>query len=242
MKSTLSKRSASRLGNVLARAARAAGLIQDVISIPNGSIVSIASGYAAAINITAMTNASPAVATATNTYAVGDFIEINCSWSGLNNKVVRVSAASGTTFTLEGIDTTNTSRFPSGGGVGTARKVTGYTTLSQIIDSNSSGGEQQFFTGQTLDADTQFEIPTVKTPSRLTFGVADDVTLPGHILAKAANDDGLKRAVKITLKSGGVISHNALISIGDTPSLTVNEVMQIQATMALLAPATRYAS
>ena len=77
MKSMKSSRLASRLGNFLSAAARAAGFAQGVISIPNGSVVAIASGYAAPVSITAISNASPAVATATNTYAVGDFIEIN---------------------------------------------------------------------------------------------------------------------------------------------------------------------
>jgi hypothetical protein len=212
------------------------------LSLPNGSIVAIAAAYATALNVTAASNASQCVLTVTNTYAVGDFVEVTSGWSGLNNKVLRVGAVSGTTVTLEGFDTTATARFPALGGIGTVRKITSYTQLAQILSSESSGGEQNYATVQFLESDGQTEIPTFKTPTRITFGVGDDVTLPGYILAKAANDDGAQRAVKVSLKSGGVLSYNAFVSIGDTPSLTVNEVMQIPCTLALRTSPVRYAT
>lgn len=211
------------------------------VSIPNGAIIGMASGYGIAVNITAISNASPAVATtAANTFAIGDFLEVTSGWSALNGRVVRAAAVSGTSVTLEGIDTTSVARYPVGGGVGSIRKVTGYTQLAQILTSASSGGEQQFLTYQFLEADNQTQIPTNKSAAALTFGVADDITQPGYILAKTANDDRVPRAVKITLKGGGIISHNAYISVSDTPSLNANELMQIDVTMSLVAVPVRY--
>ena len=86
------------------------------IQLPNGATVAIASGYAAALAISAISNAFPAVATtAANTFAIGDFVELTSGWGNLTNKVVRLSAATATTATLEGIDTTSLVRFPAGG-------------------------------------------------------------------------------------------------------------------------------
>jgi hypothetical protein len=211
------------------------------VSLPNGSVVSIASGYAAAIAVSAVSNALPAVATtATNTYASGDFLEVTSGWSRLTNKIVRLSAATATSATLEGVDTSLTSIYPALQGVGSVRKITGWTQLAQILSSSSSGGEQQFTEFQFLESDSQKRLPTVKSAAGITFSVADDPTLAGYILAAAANDDRLPRAVKVTLPSGSVILYNAYISLNKTPSLTVNEVMACEVTLSLLAEVQRY--
>ena len=81
-----------------------------------------------------------------------------------------------------------------------------------------------------------------KSAAGLSFQVADDPTLAGYILASTANDDRLKRAVKITLPSGAVIYYNAYISLNKTPSLTVNSIMAVEVTLSLLAEPVRYAS
>jgi len=212
------------------------------ISLPNGALVAIASGYAAAVNITALSNASAAVATATNTLTAGDLVEITSGWSRLTDKVVRVTTVSGTAFTLEGYDTSLTTIYPSGAGTGSFRKISGWTQLSQILSSSSSGGEQQFLDYQLLEADAQKRIPTYKAPSGLSFSVADDPSLAGYILVSAANDDRLPRAVRITLPNGAILLYNAFVSINKTPSMTVNEIMACEVTLSLKAEPIRYAT
>jgi hypothetical protein len=211
------------------------------VSLPNGAIIGIASAYGAVTPITVLTNASPAVATATaHGYANGDFIEITSGWSRLTNKVVRITGITANTFNLEGIDTTLTTIYPAGTGIGSARKVTGYTQLAQILSSSSSGGEQQFLEYQFLESDSQKRIPTFKSAAGLTFSVADDISQPGFQLAVVANDDRLQRAVKITLPSASILSYNAFISVNKTPSLTVNELMACELTLSLQAEPVRY--
>ncbi len=212
------------------------------VSLPNGALVSIAATYAALAPITAISNASPAVVTATNTLSVGDFVEITSGWSRLTGKIVRVSAASGTTFTLEGYDTSLTTIYPAGGGTGFFRKILTWTQLSQILSSSSSGGEMSFLEYQTLEADSQKRIPTVKSAAGLSFSVADDPSLPGFILVSAANDDRLPRAVKIDLPSQAKILYCGYLSVNRTPSLTVNEIMACEVTLSMIAEPVRYIS
>lgn len=214
------------------------------ISLPNGALVAIASGYGAAKDMTALTNASPAVATleASHGVIVGDILEVTSGWSRLTDKIVRASAVSTNDVSLEGIDTILTSIYPAAGGTGTVREITGWTQLSQILSSASNGGEQQFLEYQLLEADAQKRIPTAKNAAGLSFTVADDPTLAGYILASTANDDRLPRAVKITLPSGAVILYNAYISLNKTPSLSVNAIMAVEVTLSLLAEPIRYTS
>lgn len=213
------------------------------VSLPNGSIVAIASGYGSPVTVSAITNANPGVATATaHGFADGDYIEVTSGWSRLTDKIVRVDAPATDSFSLEGINTTSTTIYPSGGGAGSAREITGWTQLSQILDSSSTGGEQQFTEYQFLEADAQKRIPTFKSAAGITFTIADDPALAGYILAKEANDDREPRAVRITLPNGGILLYNAYISLSVIPSLTVNEVMGVEVTLSLLSEPVRYAS
>jgi hypothetical protein len=213
------------------------------VTLPNGSIVAIASGYGTPITTTAVSNANPAVATAAaHGLTDGDFIEITSGWSRANSKVVRVDAATTGTFAWEGIYASSTQRYPAGSGTGSVREVTGFTQLAQIVGSTSEGGEQQFTTYQFLEADSEVRIPTNKSAAGITFTVADDPTLAGYILAQAANDDRLARAVRVTLPNGSVLLYNCYVSLSPIPSLTVNEIMTVEVTLSLLAEPVRYAS
>jgi hypothetical protein len=214
------------------------------VRVPNGSLIHIASGYGAVKIMSAVTNANPAVATleASHGVIVSDILEVTSGWSRLTDKIVRVSAVATNDVTLEGYSTTLTSIYPPGNGVGTVREITGWTQLTQILQSGSNGGEQQFLEYQFLEGDAQKRIPTFKNAAGLTFSVGDDDTLAGYILAAAANDDRLQRAVRITLPSGALLFYNAYISLNKTPSLTVNELMAVEVTLSLLNEPVRYAS
>lgn len=214
------------------------------VSLPNGSLVAIASTYGAVKAMTAVTNANPAVATlaASHGIVVNDIMEVTSGWSRLTDKIVRASVVSTNDVSLEGIDTSLTSIYPAAGGTGSIREVTAWTQLSQILESSTSGGEQNFTEYQFLEADAKKRIPTFKSPSGIALKVADDPTLAGYILASTANDDRLQRAVRITLPSGSILFYNAYISLNKTPSLTVNEINAVEVTLSLLAEPVRYAS
>lgn len=214
------------------------------ISLPNGAIVSIASGYGAAKTMSALTNANPGVATLQSSHGVstGEYIEVTSGWSRLTDKIVRAGTVSTNDVPLEGYNTSSTTIYPAGAGTGSVREITGWTQLSQILSSSSNGGEQQFLEYQFLESDAQKRIPTYKSAAGLTISIADDPSLAGYILAAEANDDRLPRAVKVVLPNGAIILYNAYISLNKTPSLTVNEIMAVELTLSLLNEPVRYAS
>lgn len=214
------------------------------VSLPNGALIAIASGYGATKAMSAISNANPGVSTleAAHGIATGEIMEVTSGWSRLTNKIVRAGTVATNDVPLEGIDTTLTSIYPASGGAGSVREITGWTQLSQILSSSSSGGEQQFLEYQFLEADAQKRIPTFKSAAGINFTIADDPTQPGYQLASAANDDRLPRAVRITLPSGSIILYNAYISLNKTPSLSVNEIMSVEVTLSLLAEPVRYTS
>ena len=213
------------------------------VKLPNGGTFAIASAYGSNITVTAITNANPAVATSTaHGLANGDIVEVTSGWAKLNNRVVRVANITANTFELEGINTASTSAYAAGSGTGTVRKATTFVQLSQVLNTATSGGEQQFATFQFLEADQESQIPTNKSAMSLTLTVADDPTLPGYIEAVKANEDRLVRAVRFSLANGSFIYYNGFVSINETPSTTQNEVMSVQATISVQGRVTRYAA
>lgn len=213
------------------------------VKLPNGGTFAIASAYGSNITVTALTNANPAVATATtHGLANGDIVEVNSGWAKLNNRICRVIGVTANTFNLEGIDTTSTASYPASGGTGYVRKVTTFTQLAQVLSTTTSGGEQQFTSFQYLEADEASEIPTNKSPRRLVLSLADDTSMPGYIESAKANEDRLQRAIRFSLPGGGFIFYNGYVSITETPSTNQNELMSVQLTVAIQGRATRYAS
>ena len=214
------------------------------VSLSNGSVVAMAASYTSAVTITAITNANPGVVTTgtAHTYANGDFVEITSGWSRLNGRIVRVAAASGSTFTLEGIDTSSTSLYPAGGGVGSVRKIATWTQITQMLDLTTSGGDQQFATYSFLEQDFESQIPTTKSAASLTLSIGDDSSLPHYALLSAANDDRLPRALRLTLPSGSLLLYNGYATLNKTPSLTKNEIMALASTFSLTSQPVRYAS
>lgn len=214
------------------------------VSLSNGSIVSIAASYSTSLSVTGITNANPAVGTtaSAHSYSVGDFVEVTSGWSRVNGRIFRLSAATGSSFTLEGLDTTDTSQYPVGGGIGSIRKVATWTQITQMLDLTTSGGDQQFATYSFLEQDFESQIPTVKSAAGMTLSIGDDSTLPHYTILSAANDDRIPRAIRLKLPSGALILYNGYVTLNKTPSLTKNQIMAITSTVSLVGQPVRYAS
>jgi hypothetical protein len=214
------------------------------VSLPNGVILSLATTYAAADTVTAVTNANPAVATTGSAHGItgGNFLEVTSGWSRLNNRIVRAASASGSSVTYEGIDTASTANYPAGTGVGSVREITGWTQISQILDLSTSGGEMQFVSYSFLEQDFESQLPTQASAMSLTFTVADDPTLAGYLAIKAAAETRALVGLKASLPNGSIILFNGYASFNETPTMSKGQIMGCQATFSLQGKPVRYAS
>ena len=117
------------------------------ITKTTGTQFAIGSTYGTTITVTAISNFNPAVAmfSASHGVIVGDFVELTSGWDLANGRVFRVSAVAVNDVTLEGFNSTDTTKYPVGTGTGTAREITAWTTLSQVTPAfGVAGGEQNF--------------------------------------------------------------------------------------------------
>lgn len=207
------------------------------VSLPDGTIFSLSTKSAAPIVMSALTNAAEAVATATGVKD-NDIVIVQSGWSKLNDRIAKI----GGTNKLSKFDTTDTELYPAGTGAGKLTVVSDWVQISQILTSETSGGEQQFTTFSFLEDDFERQIPTRNSPVTLTLNIADDQSLPGYIALEKAAETRKAQVVKARLPRGAEIYYHAYISLNQTPSMTKGEVMAVTATISLVSRPTRYAA
>ena len=209
--------------------------------LPNGSTVELTSTYGSSVVITAISNANPAVVTAAaHGLNDGDYVEITSGWLGINGRIFRVDNSTTGTFQLEGVDTTDTSRYPAGAGTGSLREILTTVQVAQITDVATTGGEQQFLTFGFLEENDDRQIPTTRSPQTITFTVADDPSQAFVPVAEAADQQRTPRGVFLNLPDGSVILYNGYVSFSETPTLARNNLMVRTMTFSLAGRPVRY--
>lgn len=217
--------------------------------IVNGTIPSIGATFGPATNITAITNASPAVATfaAAHGIVIGDYVEITASgWPLLQGRVFRASAVSTNDITLLGLDTSSTALFPIGGAAGSnGRRIITRTAITQVNADQLTvnGGEQQFQEGQYIDSSLQFRYPTLKTPINVEMGVDYDGSLGYWTTVRAAEASLTNYPIFLAYPGGlGFAVGTGIWTVSAAPALAGNSVQKRTINVALASLFTEYTS
>lgn len=165
--------------------------------------VAMQSALAGAKTITAISQASPGVASSVaHGYSNGDFVLLTVQgMHQLNGRVVRVAGVAADTFQLEGIDTTLFDAFSSG----TAEKITFGTSITTATTLSASGGDFDFIDTTTIHSNVKTQIPGLSNPATYQFENIWDVSDAGLLAMKSASDAQAMRAFKFTFGTGGQI-------------------------------------
>lgn len=214
---------------------------------PNGTTFAISGALEAAKAVSVISNANPGAATSTaHAFANGDIVVLGNS-GRLDQRVVRVANTATNSFDLEGINTTSTTLFPTGFGVGTASRAgtasTGFTSLSQTVDVTSTGGDQNFNQWTYFEDGRQRQRPTFKGARSLTLVMHYDPALAWHDALLQADQLGDVRVLRASLPGGSKLFYSVYVGFDGQPSMTINENMSVRASFALACPdLTRYGS
>lgn len=214
------------------------------VKVADGTVLSIASVYGTSKNMTALTNATEAVATleASHGVIVNDIIELTSGWGGVDGMIVRAKTVATNDVTLEGLNTSDTTLYPAGSGTGTVREITTFQQVQQVLEVDTEGGEQQFFTYQFLDQLFQRRIPTVQDPVNINLQLADDISLAMYATIRAAAEARAQIACRWAFRGGSKLYHNAYISMGVMPGMRLGEAVLRSITLAVIARPSEYTS
>ena len=162
--------------------------------------VAMQSALGANKTISAITKASPAVATSTSHgLANGDIVILSVQgmWQ-VDTRTVRVANVTANTFELEGIDSTLYDTFSAG----TANAITFGTTFSTIGDLSTSGGDFEMIDVTTIHDNVKKSIPGSASQVEVSGNMNWDPADLGQIALKTASDARSMRAFKITFSDG----------------------------------------
>jgi hypothetical protein len=214
------------------------------ITIATGTQVAIATTYGAAVNMTAITNATEAVATlaAGHGVVVGDFLEVTSGWDLLNGRIVRAKTVATNDITFENINTTSTSNYPAGSGTGTVRRITAWTSVTQVQGVDTGGGDQNYADITTIADRTQKQVPTTRNAQTIDLTVFDDPALGYYAPAVAAAEASSTIGLRLIFPNNSRIVINSYISVQKMPSVAVNQPLTAKLSFSAYAEPTRYAT
>jgi hypothetical protein len=212
--------------------------------VPTGTTFYVASAYASSQNTTAVSNATEAVVTcAAHGYANGDFVEITSGWGRLNLRVARVKSVATNTFTLEGIDTSNTNFFPAGTGTGSVRKIGTFTQITQVVNPSSSGGDPKTVSYRYLESDVDYSINDGFNATNYTLEVdADSIGTAGYTAMQSLTDVQTTTCLKMVTRSGSIVLYPCTVALNESVKLQQGNINTVTSQFTGKNRITRYAS
>lgn len=196
-------------------------------TLPSGTILAVATAFAAAKTVSGISNAAEAVVSCTaHGYSVGDIVQLYSGWTRLNRRAVRVKSVLTDSFVAEAIDTTNTEFFPAGSGGGTVRKVTTFTQISKYLNTQSSGGEPKRVTVRFMDEDTDTSLNDGWNAVQESFDIdADQFGTAAYTALRSLSEVQTDTILKKTLRSGVNIYTPCKVSLNENVKMTDGQIL-----------------
>ena len=171
---------------------------------PKGTIRQVYTSLDTAKAVSGISNASEAVVTCdAHGYANGDVIFMTSGWGRINRRAFRIKSVLTNTFVLEGMDTTNTEFFPTGGGAGTAREALTPVQVTMVLATQTSGGDAQQVEYSYEESDARYSIADGFSAVSRTFELdADAIGTPGYTLLRSLTNTGAETVLKSITKGG----------------------------------------
>lgn len=203
--------------------------------LPEGSKIFMSTGFDAAKNITAVTNANPAVATSTaHGYANNDELLFTSGWEDATDTIWRAGSVAANTFNITGLDSLDTNWFPASTGVGTTQKVSAWLELTQWLDIQSQGGDARNVTVEPIGKRNAINMPAGFNATSITLTFGHDIAAASQLALIAASRGLQKRAFKAVIAGGMTGYFYGNVSMSEMPQIQRGQVLRVQASISVL--------
>ena len=201
---------------------------------PEGTKVFYSSTLATAKNLTAVTNASPAVATCVgHTYVDLDPLLIKSGWEDANDCVFEADQLTADTFGITNLDSSSTSWFPSGTGTGTAQKVSDWVEIPQILDISPNGGGVKYGTVSPLGARNDKKQPIGFEAQGVDLKIGYDATNATWQAMLGITRTFTKVAIKIVVPGGGRLYGYGNLIASEMVEISKGNALKVKAAISL---------
>ena len=212
--------------------------------VPTGTTFFVASAYGSAKTTTVVTNATEAVVTsAAHGFANNDIVEMTSGWGRLNKRVYRIKSITTDNFTLEGQDTTNTTFFPTGSGLGTVRKATTFTQITTVMNPQSQGGDPKTVNYKFVESDVEYSINDGFNATSYTLELdADNIGSSGYAVLKSLTEVQTDTCLLMVTRSGSKVYQPCTIALNEAVRLQDGQINRVSVSFNGNNRLTRYAS
>lgn len=191
---------------------------------PPGTKYFYSNTLATAKTVTGVTNASPAVATATaHGFADGDPLLFNSGWQDADATVFEADQLSADTFSFLGLNATDTNVYASGSGTGSVQKVSTWVEIPQILSASTSGGGIKYGTVSPLGSrqDTKHPIgfEAIGVDLKLGYDPSNATIQAMQALTRVSS----KVALKLVLPGGGRVYGYGNVACAEFPEIGSKE-------------------
>jgi len=212
--------------------------------VPTGSTFFVASTIAAAKTVSSVTNAAEAVVTSTaHGYSNGDIVIMFSGWGRLNKRAFRIKSVTTDTFVLEGCDTSSTTFFPAGSGVGTVQKISTWTQVTTVMNPKTNGGDPKKVTYKFIESDVEYSINDGFAATDYEIELdADSIGGAGYTALKSLTDLQTDTVLRIITKSGSFNLIPCTVALNESVQMQEGQINRVKAVFNGNNRAVRYAS
>ena len=138
--------------------------------------------------------------------------------------------ASGSVMTLEGMDTTNTTYFPTGSGVGSVRKATTFTQIASVLSAQSQGGDPKTVSYKYIESDVDFSLNDGFNATSYTLEIdADSIGTAGYTNMKALTDVQTDTILQMVTRNGAKIYQPCTVALNEAVQLQDGQINRVRA-------------
>lgn len=211
-------------------------------AFPEGSKFYFSQTFASAVTLSAMSNANPTVATSVaHGYVDDDEVLLTSGWEDATDTVFKVDQLTADTFSLLGLDTTDTGFYAAGGGASsTAQKISGWTEIPQVLTIATQGGDPRFTDINPLSRRNGIRVPTGFNGTTITLTLGHDASNANYQTMLNISRRLAKVAFKMVLSGGASTYGYGYMATSEAPTLNVNQANQVTVALTLLGRAMSY--
>lgn len=212
--------------------------------VPTGSTFFVASTIASAKTVSSVTNATEAVVTSTaHGYSNGDVVIMFSGWGRLNKRAFRIKSVTTDTFVLEGCDTSSTTFFSAGSGIGTVQKISTWTQVTTVMNPKTNGGDPKKVTYKFIESDVEYSINDGFAATDYEIELdADSIGGAGYTALKSLTDLQTDTVLRIITKSGSFNLIPCTVALNESVQMQEGQINRVKAVFNGNNRAVRYAS